>query len=89
MILKQIGSFFAKNPGSDVEKAAERPEKPPGRWTNRKLEHARRVDPQPNGFGPNGTWMNIPEGKKEDRSQTPTQQGSTVTVLRRQDTVTD
>lgn len=53
----------------------------PGRWVRCKFVPAKVEDRKPKRLGPNGTWMNEPEGEEGDQTQTPVQQGSTVTAL--------
>lgn len=90
MVLKQIESFLAKPPDSSVATIAVTPKKSSGRWVQRKLGSTKKkVDLKPKRLGRTGTWVNSPEGKEEDQTQTLVELDSTVVELQRQDTLTD
>lgn len=89
-VLREAEGPLGKPLESIEEEAAEQSKKKFENEVERDLRSRRRkVDPKPTRLGPNGTWVNDSDGGEGDRTQTSTQRGSTITLLQRQDTLTD
>ena len=86
-VLKRVDSFLAKPLDSGAGMLAGEPEKQ-SRWTTRKLQSGKKlVDRKPRRLGPTGTWVNEPDDKEGDETQTLVQGERTITPLKRQDTL--